>query len=109
MQRHRSIITLAVLVLACGAAPVLAQGRAERPYRGLFAGGIQDPQQTLTATGSLGGGFDNNVVADAFFGDQGVGRVGDLNSNVKGGVGQASGGLNYGLFTSALTVSASGS
>ena len=34
-------------------------------YRGLFAGGVGETEQRLTASGSLGTGWDDNLVADA--------------------------------------------
>ena len=88
------------------AVPAHAQStRPERPYRGLFANGVEDPQQSLEASGSVGAGFDNNVVADALGLDPGSA---ELNSNVKGGVGQASGSLGYTLNLDSITIGATG-
>jgi hypothetical protein len=38
---------------------------SERPYRGLFGGGVGDVRQLLTASGSVGGGYDDNILTDA--------------------------------------------
>ena len=40
------------------------EARPARPYRGLFAGGLDDSQQSLTFTGSAGGGWYRSVVTD---------------------------------------------
>ena len=84
---------LVVSMLAC-ASPAEAQWRNERPYRGLFASGTGDAQQLLTATASLGAGWDDNLVADAF-GRQTVSR--DLSHQFKGGVGTGAAALRYTL------------
>jgi hypothetical protein len=81
--------------------------RPERPYRGVFASAPQDVEQSLSVNGSAGGGFDNNVAADALFGPESANS--DLNNSVKGGVADASGGANYQLNLKALTLAASGS
>ena len=44
-----------------------AQGRPERPYRGLFASGLGAADHSLVATGSVGSGWDNNLLADTRF------------------------------------------
>ena len=74
--------------------PALAQtqqpSRPERPYRGIFASGMDDSGQSLTANASLSGGYDDNVLAQAT----------NSNSNQEGQAGtfgQFSGGLNYSL------------
>jgi hypothetical protein len=38
--------------------------RTERPYRGLFGGGVGNTAQSLTLEGSLGGGFVQNPLAE---------------------------------------------
>lgn len=81
--------------------------RPERPYRGLFANGIQDPEQSLTVSASAGGGWDNNVAADALFGSDTP--TSDLNRSTKGGVMDASGAINYGLSMTAFSMDASAS
>ena len=104
IQLQASALVILAAIVAAPAAH--AQYRAERPYRGLFGGGgVADPQQSLIASGSLGGGFDNNVVADALFGEQQA--IGTQDERVSGGVGQASGSLAYSLNTSSLSFNAS--
>jgi hypothetical protein len=81
--------------------------RPERPYRGLFGNGLQDPQQSLTVNASAGGGWDNNVAADAVFGNELP--TSELNRNVRGGVWDGSGAINYLVNTNAFTMGASAS
>jgi hypothetical protein len=104
MRVNVSLVLAGLLVATSASAQTY---RPERPYRGLFASGVQDPQQTLTVSASAGGGWDNNVAADALFGSET--QTSDLNSDVKGGVFDASGGINYGLSTKAFSMDASGS
>ena len=64
------LIVVGALLLSSAAA-AYAQGpnqtSRERPYRGLFGGGPVVNSQSLTFSGSLGGGYDSNVLAsDAF-------------------------------------------
>jgi hypothetical protein len=83
------------------ATPALAQGpRTGRPYRGLFGGGAGDAEQLLTASGSLGGGWDNDVVADILGQSGGVTRDGSR----AGTVASASGALAYSLATEATSM-----
>jgi hypothetical protein len=104
---QRLPIWLAALTVATLAAPAaLAQGsRPERPYRGLFASGLGRTEQSLVANGSIGGGWDNNVVADVLFGERR--RSSNLNTASRGGVGTASGSLNYGLDLGTVSANAS--
>jgi hypothetical protein len=60
----RSLIVALLGTLAL-AAPVMAQARPERPYRGLFGAGPLDTRQSLSATASLGVAWDSNLAADA--------------------------------------------
>jgi hypothetical protein len=67
MQRvFRLVGSLAML--AGTVAPALAQdlapARVDRPYRGLFKSGVQNPSQLLTVDGSLGGGYDRTRVRE---------------------------------------------
>lgn len=55
-------IACAALAVCCTALPSWAQGRPDRPYRGLFGGGDQFTQ-SLTASASTGIAFDNNLRA----------------------------------------------
>ena len=58
------IILSASVLLAAPAAAQMAPPRAERPYRGLFGGGVGNAEQLLDVNMSLGGGYDDNVLAD---------------------------------------------
>jgi opacity protein-like surface antigen len=95
------------LALMAAVTPAAAQNpRPERPFRGLFGNGTLDLEQSLVANGSVGGGWDNNIVADALFGSRP--RAGNLSSGAGGGVGQASGSLNYSARLNSLSLDASG-
>src|SRR5262245_34279925 len=90
---HSLVATLAMTIASV---PAYAQTpRADRPYRGLFGSSSSDFGQLLTVSGSVGGGWDNNLIADAR-GLQGV-RLSDLNTNHRGGVGTVSASLAYEL------------
>lgn len=84
-----------VIVSVLAAAPAAdAQWRSERPYRGLFAGDVGEPEQLLTASGSLGTGWDSNLIAD--FLDRDV-RASDVSREFRGGVSTGSAALSYSL------------
>jgi hypothetical protein len=73
--------------------PAFAQSvarRPDRPYRGLFASGVDNSDQSLVAQGSVGGGYDSNVLADAGFGT-------DPRIQASGMVGAFSGSLAYSM------------
>ena len=55
-----------IAALLC-ASPVAAQqqGRPERPYRGIFGGGVGDAEQLLTVNFGVSGGYDDNILANA--------------------------------------------
>jgi len=87
-------------------APLAAQPppRVERPYRGLFGGGVGNTEQLLTLTASLGAGYDDNVLADA------TGRGGstaDPRAAQSGTFGQFAGDVSYGLDRTRVSFSAS--
>lgn len=105
MKAFPTLLVLHLMAFAFASA-VSAQDRPERPYRGLFASDLGPADHSLVASGSLGGGWDNNVIADA----RGSGsiRQSDLNNAIKGAVGQASGALSYGLRLDRLSVSGTG-
>lgn len=105
MKRVVSLVVLSV-ALASVAVPVWAQSsRPGRPYRGLFSGGGGDTTQRLTATATLGGGWDDNLAADALGRSQV--RVSDANTSQRGALGQASAALLYNVNLSRLRVNAS--
>jgi hypothetical protein len=97
-----SIVGIAALTVA---QPAGAQWRAERPYRGLFAGGVGETEQLLTASGSIGTGWDDNLVADA------LGRntlsASDVSRQFRGGVSTGSATLSYSLNRTAVAFGAS--
>jgi len=71
--------------------------RPERPYRGIFGGalGASTGADSLSVNGSLGGGFDSNVLANAT--DAGIGTgTGRPVDTRGGGYGLLAGGINYG-------------
>jgi hypothetical protein len=64
--------------------------RPERPYRGIFASGVDGLGQSLTANGTVSGGYDDNLLADAT-------NSSSPRSGRQGALAQVSGGLNYNL------------
>ena len=64
-----TLFGVAIAIVLTGDSAFAQQSRPERPYRGLFGGGggavSSDVEQSLTATASVGGGFDTSVLADA--------------------------------------------
>lgn len=70
----------------------IAPARPERPYRGLFGGGVGNTVQSLTFEGSLGGGFVTNPLAEQ-------GLAGSSSSTATGGgaSGAGSAALDYSL------------
>jgi hypothetical protein len=101
----RTRVLLAVVLSVALASSAGAQDwRAERPYRGLFGGGVTDAEQLLRASATLGAGWDDNLVADA------VGRnlpSSDISRGFRGGLGTGSASLAYSLNNPAHGVGAS--
>ena len=88
MKLPLSIVAVGFLTLG-SVSPAVGQASAQsRPYRGLFGSDIGETEQLLTATASLGGGYDDNVLADA------AGGV-DPRAARGGATGLFSGGLTY--------------
>jgi hypothetical protein len=99
----RAVMT-SVAVLA--ALPVGAQEpRPERPYRGVFAGGVGDTEHLLVATGAAGGGYDSNVVIDQRGVESGSAPLPTIGSRYTA----VSGGLAYSLTRTKVSFAASGS
>src|SRR5688500_8910763 len=97
-----SIVCAAALLIAVPAAA--QQPRPARPYRGLFGGGMGDTEQVLTLTGSVGVGYDDNVLAD----QSGTGGLGtDPRIDQSGTFQQMSGGLTYSLERTRVSLGAS--
>jgi hypothetical protein len=101
---HSFVLILATAVLDV---PAHAQAsRPERPYRGLFGSNTADLDQQLTASASVGGGYDDNLIADAL--GRNTPNRSDLNTSHRGGLGNGSAGLNYSLSRDRFSASASG-
>lgn len=94
-------VVAVVFALDVTLAEAQSSGRPGRPYRGLFGSGMDNAEQSLVATASLGGGYDTNVLAAAL-GRQRVFRPGG-----SGGVTQGSAGLNYALSLDRVQMGAS--
>jgi hypothetical protein len=90
MRTRSTAFVLAALLCA---APAAAQSaRPERPYRGIFGGGVGNTEQLLTVKFAVNGGYDDNVLA----GDSG-GVSADPRAAKSGGYGQAQSELSYSL------------
>ena len=72
------------------AAQTQQRSRPERPYRGIFASGVDNSGQSLTVSSTVSGGYDDNVLADAT-------RRNTIQNSREGTLAQFSGGLNYSL------------
>src|SRR5436309_2042874 len=85
--------TLALLALAL---PAFAQQqqRPERPYRGLFGGGVGNAEQLLTLSVQFGGGYDGNILAGSAGNGVGLSPIAQR-APIGGKTGDASLGLNY--------------
>ena len=59
---------------APGADPVQATRPGGRPFRGIFGGGLGNTEQTLTFTGTLGGGYESDYLAALVGDDSALGR-----------------------------------
>jgi hypothetical protein len=91
------------LSLLCGVPSAYGQPpRPERPYRGLFGGGVDGVNQLLTANLSLGGGYDDNVLPDVS-----AGGSGNPLEQKAGALGHFSAGLNYSLSRNRVNAGAS--
>ena len=91
----------ALMLLLLGAIPASAQSpRPDRPYRGLFASGIDFSDQSLVAQGSVGGGYDSNVLLES-------GLATDPRFAQSGMVGAVSGSLAYSMQRDRLSFGAS--
>ena len=61
----RSPVLLALVAMLWSGSAVAQAPRPERPFRGLFGGGVGNTEQSLTAHASLGGSYDDNLLAEA--------------------------------------------
>ena len=90
----RFFLTLAALlafVTTAGAQTYAPPPRAERPYRGLFGGGVGETEQLLTFNASLGAGYDDNIFMESNVGGTPV----DPRAAKSGSYALASGALSY--------------
>ena len=93
-----------VVVSALGVVPAAdAQWRSERPYRGLFAGDIGETEHLLTASGSVGTGWDSNLAADILNRDV---RTSDITREFRGSVSTGSAALSYSLNKNTVSLGA---
>jgi len=88
---------MSLILLTC--LPAAAQYRPERPYRGIFASGIDTVGQSITAQGTLSGGYDDDVLA-------GFNGSNTPRSQQSGSLAQFSGGVNYLLNVPRVSVTA---
>jgi hypothetical protein len=96
---------LALLLFWLLCVPVDAQsGRPGRPYRGLFGSGVGDAGQSLTVSGSLSTGWDDNILAAAT--NSGENARPQTSQGRAGGIGSGSASLSYSLQASAFSFSA---
>ena len=86
MFTSRAILATSLTLLAC--VPAAAQYRPERPYRGIFASGIDAVGQSLVTQASLSGGYDDDVRA-------GFNQSNALRSRYGGRLAQLTGSVNY--------------
>ena len=99
------VALVAVVVLTTAAAALAQQPpMSNRPFRGVFGGGMSDTEQSLTVTGSFGTGYDSDVYA-AVRGESGV--VGGLRPRVGASVAFWSGSASYSLSREKVSLGAS--
>jgi hypothetical protein len=110
VKRAAAILFGVAIAIVLAGDAAFAQERPERPYRGLFGGGggSSDMEQSLTATASVGGGYDTSVLADANDAGFGRGTSSAINSR-EGGFLLFNEGLTYTLNKSVIGFSANGS
>jgi hypothetical protein len=81
---------LALAACVPAAAQTLQPNRPDRPYRGMFGSGVDGSGQSITASGTLSGGYDDNILADAT-------QSNSIRNSQQGTLAQLSGGINYSL------------
>ena len=93
MHISRALLAMGLTLSAWAPASAQTQQppyRPERPYRGIFASGMDDSAQSLVANATFSGGYDDNVLANAS-------NSGSRQHSQEGAFGQFSGGLGYSL------------
>ena len=103
----RILCVCALALVAVGSAlPAQAQGyRPERPYRGLFASGLNEQGESLTASGSIGSGYDDSVLGRS---TPQTGPINGRTQGIQGMSAQYRGSLAYSTEADGLSFSASG-
>ena len=93
MHFVRPLVCSCLALLTClpAAAQTQQPTRPERPYRGVYAGGVGEGGQSLTATTSVSGGYDDNILADA------TQQNSPFRQGQQGKLAQFSGSINYSL------------
>lgn len=87
-------VAFGLVALCASAATAQGGGRPERPYRGLFGGGLGTvAEQSLIFNGAAGGGYDDNILLDH---PGGAGLL-DPREAKSGGLGMFNGSLSYSL------------
>lgn len=110
MKRAAATLFGVAIAIVCATGAAYGQERPERPYRGLFGGGGSgsNTEQSLTATGSIGGGYDTSILADARDAGFGSGSTNPAQSR-EGGFLLFSEGLTYSLNKRVISFAANGS
>src|SRR5687767_8144469 len=101
-MKSRIVIASCLAALVAGSTSAAAQAsRPERPYRGLFGGGVGDVEQSLVWNASTGAGYDDNVLAEEDIST-------DPRTAQAGNFGSFSSGLSYSYSKPRLDVGISG-
>jgi hypothetical protein len=81
--------------------------RPERPYRGIFGGGVGEAEHLLVVTASAGGGYDDNVMADGGA-SPAIGGTPPLITGGSSNFGLLAGNLSYSLTREIVSMTVSG-
>jgi len=104
MKPFSRLVGLAIALLFSSVPAAAQTPRPERPYRGLFGGGVGNTEQLLTGNLTLAGGYDDNVFAAES--GSGLGSDSPLAAS-RSNYGELSGGLTYSLDRPRTAVGAS--
>jgi len=106
MKKHVVILFVFAIGALAPAASSYAQTpepRPERPYRGLFGGGVGNAEQLLKLNASFAGGYDDDILAGE------TGSTGTPTSNAPAGrFARGSGALSYSLTRTKVSFATSG-
>jgi len=105
MRMFSTLTAVLAATALCAQAASAQQARPNRPYRGLFGGGVAETEQSLTVSGALGGGYDDNILAEG----SGIGGGTSVDPRVarKGRLLLANGSIDYSLNRDRFGMSAS--